>query len=127
MLADTVWNMVQTILKAKLQKKYPKLTVTNASMNDTPTGLPNLFVNQIDAAQTGMDTEKDRENAIISVIQLEASSNEGLTEARNIINDAGNILIEKHYSVISGPTQSNTSVYRMIMRLRRTIGNEETF
>lgn len=127
MLADTVWNMAQTTLKAKLQKKYPKLTVTNASMNDTPPGLPNLFVNQIDAAQTGQDTEKDRENAIISVIQLEASSNEGLTEARNIINDAGNILIQKHYSVISGPTQSNTSVYRMIMRLRRTIGNEETF
>lgn len=127
MLADTVWNMAQTTLKAKLQKKYPKLTVTNVSMNETPPGLPNLFINQIDAAQTGTDMEKDRENAIISTIQLEVSSNTGLTEARNIMNDAGDILIKKHYSVISGPTQSNTSVYRMIMRLRRTIGNEETF
>lgn len=127
MLADTVWNMAQTTLKAKLQKKYPKLTVTNVSMNDTPPSLPNLFINQIDAAQTGTDMEKDRENAIISTIQLEVSSNSGLTEARNIMNDAGDILIKKHYSVISGPTQSNTSVYRVIMRLRRTIGKEETF
>lgn len=123
MLADMTWNTVYTVLKSGLSKKYPALSYTASEMNKTEPKLPNLFVNQMDAPSVGNDLERNKQNGINSVIQLEVSSSTSLNEARDIINAAGDIVIKMGYSITSGPLQSNTSVYRMIARCSRIVGD----
>lgn len=127
MLADMAWSKIYTILKTGLSKKYPALSYTSSEMNKTEPKLPNLFVNQIDAPSVGDDLERNMQNAISSVVQLEVSSSTSLDEARKIMDSAGDILIKNKYTIISGSMQSNTSVYRMILRAKRTIAHDDVF
>lgn len=116
------WNRVLTNISIAESNVCPNITSTNS---DNPPGFPALMVNQIDNPDTAEDLE-NTENAVESVVELQAYSNKNLTEARKIINIACDAMRQMGYRRRMGPKQvanaGNSNIFRMVARFSRVIG-----
>ncbi len=94
--------------------------------NKTPTTFPAVSVKQIDNPDIAVDLE-NAENAVRSVIEIQAFSNKNLTEATKIIHKACDAMRIMGYERNYGPTEiknaSDTNIYRMIARFRRIVSS----
>lgn len=94
--------------------------------NRTPTSFPAVSVKQIDNPDIAVDLE-NAENAVRSVIEIQAFSNKNLTEATKIIHKACDAMRIMGYERNYGPTEiknaSDTNIYRMIARFRRIVSS----
>lgn len=94
--------------------------------NRTPTSLPAVSVKQIDNPDVAVDLENS-ENAVRSVIEIQAFSNKNLTEATKIIHKACDAMRIMGYERNYGPTEiknaSDTNIYRMIARFKRIVSS----
>lgn len=119
------WNRVLTNIKAAESDTCTNITSTNS---DSPPGFPALMVDQIDTPDIADDLENS-ENAIESVIELQAYSNKNLTEARKIINIACDAMRRMGYRRRMGPKQvanaAVNNIFRMVARFSRVIGAGE--
>lgn len=119
------WNRVLTNIKAAESDICHNITSTNS---DSPAELPTLMVDQIDNPDTAEDLENS-ENAVESVIELQAYSNKNLTEARKIINTACDAMRQMGYRRRMGPKQvanaAGNNIFRMVARFSRVIGAGE--
>ena len=102
-------------------KNFLNMTSTN---NGTPTKFPTLNVVSLGEPSTADDLEHIRQNAIISTIELKAYTTTTLTDARNIIDKAGDIMYQMGYNLLPGfPNDiSSGDVKIMVARFRRTVG-----
>lgn len=101
-------------------KNYLKMT---SSRNGTPAKFPTLNVDSLGEPSTVDDLEHKTQNAIISTIELKAYTNTTLTDARNILDKAGDAMLSMGYSLIYGPEDISTgSINIMVARFRRTVG-----
>ncbi len=94
--------------------------------NKTPTTFPAVSVKQIDNPDIAVDLE-NAENAVRSVIEIQAFSNKNLTEATKIIHKACDAMRIMGYERNYGPTEvknaSDTNIYRMVARFRRIVSS----
>lgn len=101
-------------------KNYLKMTSTR---NGTPAMFPALNVDSLGEPSTDDDLEHIRQNAIISTIELKAYTNTSLTDARNLMDKAGDAMLSMGYTLTYGPEDISTgSIYIMVARFRRTVG-----
>ena len=101
-------------------KKYLKMTSTR---NGTPAAFPTLNVDSLGEPSTADDLEHKKQNAIISTIELKAYTNTTLTDARNILDKAGDVMYQMGYDHVYGPEDISTgSINIMVARFRRTVG-----
>ena len=121
----SVRTLVNSRLSQKLKKDdgapYPALNMTS-TRNGTPAKFPTLNVDSLGEVSTADDLEHKSQNAIISTIELKAYSNKTLTEARNIMDKAGDVLISMGYTLIYGPEDISDTNHVMVARFRRTWG-----
>lgn len=119
------WNRVLTNIKTAESGICPNITATNS---DSPPGFPCILIDQTDNSDAAEDLE-NTENAVESVIELQAYSNKNLTEARKIINVACDAMRQMGYRRRMGPKQitnaANTNIFRMVARFSRMIGSGE--
>ena len=129
----SVRTKVNSILSEKLRKvenapysdsqkdkNFLNMTSTN---NGTPTKFPTLNVVSLGEPSTADDLEHIRQNAIISTIELKAYTNTTLTEARNILDKAGDVMYQIGYDHVYGPEDiSSGDKGIMVARFRRTFG-----
>lgn len=124
----SVRTKVNSILSQKLRKDedapYSVKTLNMSSTrNGTPAKFPTLNVDSLGEPSTDDDLEHKTQNAIISTIELKAYTNTSLTDARNILDKAGDVMLSMGYSLIYGPEDISTgSIYTMVARFRRTFG-----
>lgn len=94
--------------------------------NRTPTSFPAVRVKQIDNSDVAVDLENS-ENAVRSVIEIQAFSNKNLTESTKIIHKACDAMRIMGYERNYGPTEiknaSDTNIYRMVARFRRIVSS----
>lgn len=84
---------------------------------------PALNVDSLGEPSTDDDLEHIRQNAIISTIELKAYTNTSLTDARNLMDKAGDAMLSMGYTLTYGPEDISTgSIYIMVARFRRTVG-----
>lgn len=101
-------------------KNYLKMTSTR---NGTPAMFPALNVDSLGEPSVGDDLEHTKQNAIISTIELKAYTNTSLTDARNILDKAGDVMYQMGYDHVYGPEDISTgSINTMVARFRRTVG-----
>lgn len=94
-----------------------------STRNDTPAKFPTLNVASLGEPSTADDLEHKTQNAIISTIELKAYTNTSLTDARNLMDKSGDVMLSMGYSLIYGPEDiSSGSIYTMVARFRRTVG-----
>ena len=97
-----------------------------SSSSKSPPGLPALSVEQIDSSDAALDLENS-ENAVISVIELQAFSNKSITEAKKVINMACDGMRFMGYVRTYGPKEvknaSDTNIYRMVARFKRIVSS----
>ena len=121
----SVRTLVNSRLSQKLKKDdgapYPALNMTS-TRNGTPAKFPTLNVDSLGEPSTADDLEHKSQNAIISTIELKAYSNNTLTEARNIMDKAGDVLISMGYTLIYGPEDISDTNHVMVARFRRLWG-----
>ena len=123
---------VRTLVNSRLSQRLRKdedapYSVSTLNMtltrNSTPAKFPTLNVDSLGEPSTADDMEHKTQNAIISTIELKAYTNTSLTDARNILDKAGDVMLSMGYSLIYGPEDISTgSIYTMVARFRRTFG-----
>lgn len=121
----SVRTLVNSRLSQKLKKEdgapYPALNMTS-TRNGTPAKFPTLNVDSLGEPSTADDIERKKQCAIISTIELKAYSNKTLTEARSIIDKAGDVMLSMGYTLIYGPEDISDTNHVMVARFRRTWG-----
>lgn len=117
-----VSNRVRTNVKAYISDICKNVQ----NDNRTPTSLPAVSVKQIDNPDVAVDLE-NFENAVRSVIEIQAFSNKNLTEATKIIHKACDAMRIMGYERNYGPTEiknaSDTNIYRMVARFKRIVSS----
>lgn len=126
----SVWNDVSKRLQQKLKTDvdapYPKLYLTSKDVSDSPPSFPCLFVNSLGEPTKGSDFQNNQ-CYIDSTIELQSYSAESpggsQTEARKIMDAAGNVMMSMGYGLIAGPYQDNSGYFRTIARFQRLVGS----
>lgn len=94
-----------------------------STRNGTPAKFPTLNVDSLGEPSTADDLEHKTQNAIISTIELKAYTTTSLADARNLLDKAGDVMLEMGYSLIYGPEDiSSGDINIMGARFRRTVG-----
>lgn len=124
----SVRTLVNSRLSQRLRKDedapYSVKTLNMTSTrNGTPAKFPTLNVDSLGEPSTADDLEHKTQNAIISTIELKAYTTTTLTDARTLMDKAGDVMLSMGYSLIYGPEDISTgSIYTMVARFRRTFG-----
>lgn len=124
----SVRTLVNSRLSQRLRKDadapYSVKTLNMTSTrNGTPAKFPTLNVDSLGEPSTADDLEHRVQNAIISTIELKAYTNTSLTDARTLMDKAGDVMLSMGYTLIYGPEDISTgSIYTMVARFRRTVG-----
>lgn len=123
---------VRTLVNSRLSQRLRKdedapYSVSTLNMtstrNGTPAKFPTLNVDSLGEPSTSDDLEHTKQNAIISTIELKAYTNTSLTDARNLMDKAGDVMLSMGYTLTYGPEDISTgSIYTMVARFRRTVG-----
>ena len=94
-----------------------------STRNGTPAKFPTLNVDSLGEPSTFDDIYHKKQNGIISTIELKAYTVTTLTDARNIMDKAGDVMLSMGYSLIYGPEDISTGgINIMVARFRRTVG-----
>ena len=125
----SVRTLVNSRLSQRLRKDadapYSTSTLNMSSTrNGTPAKFPTLNVDSLGEPSTADDLEHKTQNAIISTIELKAYTTTTLTDARTLMDKAGDVMLSMGYSLIYGPEDISTgSIYTIVSRFRRTVGS----
>ena len=96
------------------------------SSSKSPPSFPSLSVEQIDNPDAALDLENS-ENAVTSMIEVQAFSNKNITEAKVVINKACDGMRMMGYARVYGPKEvknaSDTNIYRMVARFKRVVSS----
>ena len=95
------------------------------SRNSSPSKFPTLNMDSLGEPSTADDLEHKKQNAIISTIELKTYcvGDKRITSARNILDEAGDVMLSMGYSLIYGPEDiSSGDKGIMVARFRRTVG-----
>lgn len=123
----SVRTLVNSRLSQRLRKDQdaPYSTSTlnmTSTRNGTPAKFPTLNVDSLGELSAGGDTERVQ-NAIVSTIELKAYTTTMLTDARNLMDKAGDVMLSMGYTLIYGPEDISTgSINIMVARFRRKVG-----
>lgn len=101
-----------------------ELHVTSAR-NAEPTEFPTLNVDSIGETSTADTLERTEQCAIVSTIELKVHSNTSLSEASEILDKAGDVMVSMGYLVIHGPEEISNTNHIILARFRRTFGDED--
>lgn len=123
---------VRTLVNSRLSQRLRKdedapYSVSTLNMtstrNGTPAKFPTLNVDSLGEPSVGDDLEHKTQNAIISTIELKAYTNTSLTDARNLMDKAGDVMLSMGYTLIYGPEDISTgNINIMVARFRRLFG-----
>lgn len=124
---------VQTKVNARLLQRlkvdedapyYGKTLNLTSVSDDTPSSFPTLNVNSLGEPQIDDDLDSIEQKAIISTIELKAYTDTTLTDAKALMNYAGDVMIGMRYALIYGTEiLSDVSPYCVIARFRRTVAS----
>ena len=124
----SVRTLVNSRLSQRLRKDadapYSAKTLNMTSTrNGTPAKFPTLNVDSLGEPSAADDLEHKTQNAIISTIELKAYTNTSLTDARTLMDKAGDVMLSMGYSLIFGPEDiSNGQKNIIVARFRRVVG-----
>lgn len=128
----SVKNKVNARLIARLKTDddapyHDKDLFFSSTNQQTPPDLPCLSVVSLGEPQTGNDLEHNTQSFIISTIELRGYDKKSHSNAYNLVNKAGDIMISMGYELIMGIEDiSDGSAKIAIARFRRLVGSGDS-
>lgn len=128
-------SQMESIIKTQLEVRVPKLTnnkfpnmsFSNEVSDKTPS-FPNVFIQELEPTELGMDLENNSIHAIRDTIQISVSTNTSKADARTVANACVSALKALRYSVFMMPIYSkDNNIHRFVFRARRVVGAGDTF
>lgn len=124
-------SIVTTQLKVRVPKltsnKFPNMSFTNEVSDQVPS-FPNVYVQELEPTELGMDLENTSIHAIRDTIQIIVSTNTNKADARTVANACASALKCLRYTVFMMPIyQKDNNVHKFVLRARRVIGSADTF
>lgn len=124
-------SIVTTQLKVRVPKltsnKFPNMSFTNEVSDQVPS-FPNVYVQELEPTELGMDLENTSIHAIRDTIQIIVSTNTNKADARTVANACVSALKCLRYTVFMMPIyQKDNNVHKFVVRARRVIGSGDTF
>ena len=109
----------------RLKEKFSESINVTFSRNSSPSKFPTLNMDSLGEPSTADDLECVQQNAIISTIELKTYciGDKKITDARNYMDKAGDVMLSMGYSLIFGPEDISDSQTNIIVaRFRRVVG-----
>ena len=109
----------------RLKEKFSESINVTFSRNSSPSKFPTLNMDSLGEPSAADDLERVQQNAIISTIELKTYciGDKKITDARNYMDKAGDVMLSMGYSLIYGPEDiSSGDKGIMVARFRRTVG-----
>lgn len=126
MLESQVITRIKTQFSQKLKDRYPNLKFTNSDRADTVPKFPTVYIHEMSGAETGVNTEGNTINAVLTSFQIEVTTNTKMNDAKEVMNEVVRIMKTMSFQVIATPEFQNTdSVYRRVARFRRMIADDD--
>lgn len=116
---------VRRIVGGRLKENLGESMNVTFSRNSSPSKFPTLNIDSLGEPSMADDLEHKWQNAIISTIELKTYciGDGKITEARNFMDEAGDVMLSMGYSLIYGPEDiSSEDKGIMVARFRRTFG-----
>lgn len=122
-IKSKVFTNVQRKGRERLLKTYPGITFTTSSKVSTKPKFPTVFIRKMQGTARGQTLEDSKVNAILSVFQVEVTTNTNQEDAEKVADVIADIMISMGYDMIGEPfPDDSTDVYRNISRWQRVIG-----
>lgn len=109
----------------RLKSEFSGRMNVTFSRNSSPSKFPTLNMDSLGEPSTADDLEHKKQNAIISTIELKTYcvGDKRIISARNILDEAGDVMLSMGYSLIYGPEDiSSGDKGIMVARFRRMVG-----
>lgn len=124
-------SIVTTQLKVRVPKitnnKYPNMSFTT-EVSDTTPKFPNVYVQELEPSEVGMDIENNVIHAIRDTMQITVSTNTSKADARTVANACVSALKALRYTVFMMPIYTkDNNIHRFILRARRVVANGDKF
>lgn len=118
-----VFTNVQKIGKEKLLKKYPNINFTTSDRAPTKPKFPTVYIKKMQGSARGGTLEDAKVNAVLSVFQIEVTTNTSQNDAETVADAVADIMTDMGYGMIGEPFPDNTAdIYRNVSRYQRLIG-----
>lgn len=128
----TVKNKVNSYLVKRLTEdedapyKSENSLYFSSTSQFTPEKFPTLNVKSLGEVQATNDLLRNKQNFIISTIELKAYSNTSVTECHSLIDKAGDVMLEMGYAISSGPEEISDTYKIVYARFSRLVGSGDT-
>lgn len=128
-LETSFFSVIKAKLNEKLKTKYPNIYFTTTdSPKDAENHYPTVYVHELPGLEKGRTTEQQEISGIEYGMQIEVTTNKSQKEARTVMKEVASIFKSMGFEINNFPEFSNKdSVYRNVMRVKRVLGNEDTF
>lgn len=122
-IKSKVFTNVQKKGRERLLKTYPSITFTTSSKVSTKPKFPTVFIRKMQGTSRGQTLEDSEANAILSVFQIEVTTNTNQDDAEEVADVIADIMISMGYDMVGEPFPEDSAyVYRNISRWQRLIG-----
>lgn len=124
-------SIITTQLKVRVPKltnnNFPNMSFSNEISDQTPS-FPNVFIQELEPTELGMDLENNSIHAIRDTIQVSVSTNTTKADARTVTNACMAALKALRYTVFMLPIYTkDNNIHRFVLRARRVVGAGDTF
>ena len=129
-IKSKVFTVIQVETRKEITKRYPtktnyqKVTFTANDKSDTPATFPNVYLKEMQGAETGRDLSNKSINFVYDDYQIEVTDNASPDTTADIADIVGDIMVEQGFEMIGRPFQDNSDgSYRNVSRWRRLLGS----
>lgn len=121
-LESTIVALVKAKTLTQLQKKYPKIKITDEGESTGTAIFPTVYIHLLPAAEQGQTLEGQTINAMLATFQVDVTTNASKADCRKVMTTIAEVFKTMRFSGTQMPEFSiNNKVHKSTARFRRMI------
>ena len=122
-LESTVVALVKAKSLLQLQKKYPKVKITDEGESSGLAVFPTVYIHLLSPVEQGQTLDGQTINALLATFQVDVTTNSCKSDCRKVMATVMNVFKEMRFQGKSLPeTSINNKIYHSVARFNRVIG-----
>ena len=127
-LEDRIFTVVKTRAKKELIEKFPSIKFTTSDKPTSDPSYPTVYIHEIPGYEIGGDLCGTDINSIYYQMQIEVYGNTNKADVKDVMQVVTNILKDLKFQIVLSPNFTSTNpTYRLVMTVKRTIGQSDKF
>lgn len=122
-LESTVVALVKAKSLPQLQKKYPKVRITDEGENSGSAVFPTVYIHLLAPTEQGQTLDGQTINALLATFQVDVTTNTSKSDCRKVMTTVMNVFKEMRFQGKALPeTSINNKIHHSVARFSRVIG-----